>query len=91
MALGALVAAGMAGMRAGARLPQPVAVDPASLSATEAAAIGLTRLPASLAAALECLMADQGTLTLFPHSESVCVLKKILVLQHQMRLGHERL
>lgn len=63
IALAALVTAGMAGMRAGALLPAPVAGDPASLSSLEAAAIGLVRLPSSLAAAIECLLTDEGALS----------------------------
>ena len=60
IAMAALVSAGMSGLQADARLPAPVAVDPATLTEMEATAIELVRLPSNLAAAIECLQADKG-------------------------------
>jgi glutamine synthetase len=53
LVVGAVLAAGLAGMGDGLRLPPEIAVDPATLSAAELAAAGATRLPASLPEALE--------------------------------------
>lgn len=53
LAVGALLAAGLAGIEDGLRLPPEIAVDPATLSAEELAAAGATQLPASLSEALE--------------------------------------
>lgn len=59
LALGALVRAGLAGLRE--RLPQPpmVNTDPAYLSQAELARLGVARLPDSLPAALAALAADE--------------------------------
>jgi len=51
--VGAVLALGLAGMRRGMRLPPEVTVDPATLSEEELAALGASRLPHSLAQALE--------------------------------------
>ncbi len=56
--LAGLLAAGTAGLDAGARLPEPVEVDPASLSAEQLAARGIERLPEDLRASLDAFDAD---------------------------------
>jgi glutamine synthetase len=48
LAIGAVLAAGLAGLDTGATLPEPVEVDPATLDADALAARGVERLPASL-------------------------------------------
>ncbi len=52
---GGLIAAGMAGIAADAALPEPVAVDPATLPDDERARRGIVRLPADPVAAAEAL------------------------------------
>jgi glutamine synthetase len=51
--VGALLAAGLHGVRAGLTLPEPATGDPARFSAAELAALGIARLPTSLEAATE--------------------------------------
>jgi glutamine synthetase len=58
LALGALIAAGLDGIARELPLPDPVMVDPATLSEEERSARGVRRLPDSLAAALDALAAD---------------------------------
>jgi glutamine synthetase len=53
LVVGAVLAAGLAGLRDGLRLPPEIGVDPASLTVEELAAAGAARLPVSLAEALE--------------------------------------
>ncbi|KAL6749003.1 glutamine synthetase I [Haematococcus lacustris] len=53
LALAALLAAGVAGMRQQAHLPPPLQRNPGRLSEAELLAAGATRLPTSLAAALD--------------------------------------
>jgi glutamine synthetase len=53
MLAGAVLAAGLAGVGDGLRLPPEMHVDPATLSSAELAAAGASRLPASLPTALE--------------------------------------
>lgn len=53
--LGALLHAGAAGVESGAPLPAPYPDDPASSDAATLAAVGVTRLPATLAAAIETM------------------------------------
>lgn len=53
-----LLAAGLAGVEAGARLPEPVDVDPAVLADDVLAERGIRRLPTSLAEAADALAAD---------------------------------
>jgi glutamine synthetase len=55
---GSLIAAGLAGMDAGARLPAEVSGDPAGLPAAELDRRGIRRLPQSLAEAAGCLAAS---------------------------------
>jgi glutamine synthetase len=58
LAVAALLAAGRAGLAEGARLPEPVDVDPASLPDDVRAARGIAALPASLAAAVAAFEAE---------------------------------
>jgi glutamine synthetase len=58
LALGGLIAAGLDGLERGLEPPEPVEVDPASLSDTERAALGVDRVPATQAEALDALAAD---------------------------------
>jgi glutamine synthetase len=53
LVVGAVMAAGLAGLTEELRLPPEIPVDPATLSAEHLAAAGASRLPASLAEALE--------------------------------------
>jgi glutamine synthetase len=55
---GSLIAAGLAGLDAGARLPEEVSGDPAGLPAAELDRRGIRRLPQSLAEAAGCLAAS---------------------------------
>jgi len=48
-----VLAAGLAGLGDGLRLPPEVSVDPATLSAEELSAAGASQLPTSLGAALQ--------------------------------------
>ncbi|HEY0358932.1 MAG TPA: glutamine synthetase family protein [Mycobacteriales bacterium] len=56
--VGALVAAGLHGIRAGLTLPAPVTGDPARFSPAELAALGIARLPTSLDAATDAFEAS---------------------------------
>ncbi len=58
LVLAGLLATGSAGMAAGTRLPEPVDVDPAALSASDLATRGITRLPGSLREAVDAFAAD---------------------------------
>ncbi|GAA2459499.1 glutamine synthetase family protein [Actinomadura vinacea] len=58
LALAGLLAAGRAGLGAEAVLPEPVDVDPASLSEAERAERGITPLPSSLRESLAAFEAD---------------------------------
>ena len=53
LALGAIVAAGLDGLERDLRLPDPVTVDPGSMSATARRKGKVTQLPSSLGAAIE--------------------------------------
>jgi glutamine synthetase len=53
LVVGAVLAAGLAGLKDGLRLPPEISVDPASLTAAELAAAGAAQLPGSLSEALE--------------------------------------
>lgn len=53
-----LLFAGQAGIDAAASLPEPVSVDPGSLSPEDAAAAGVARLPQSLSEAIAAFEAD---------------------------------
>jgi glutamine synthetase len=56
--LAAIVAAGIRGCKKGLRLPDPVVVDPGTMSAEERDAEGIVRLPGSLGEALAALRDD---------------------------------
>ncbi|HEX5189936.1 MAG TPA: glutamine synthetase, partial [Streptosporangiaceae bacterium] len=56
--IGSLFAAGLAGMRDGATLPQEVEGDPVALTKTELAARGVRRLPQSLGESIGALEAS---------------------------------
>jgi glutamine synthetase len=58
LALGGLIAAGLDGLERGLEPPDPVEVDPATLSDGERAARGIERMPASQGEALDALAAD---------------------------------
>ncbi len=53
LVVGSVIAAGLAGMDQGLRLPPPITEDPAGLPEEERAAKGIERLPASLGEAVE--------------------------------------
>ena len=59
LALGGLIAAGLDGLERGLELPEPVAVDPATLHEEERLRRGIVALPASQAEALDALAADE--------------------------------
>jgi glutamine synthetase len=56
--VGAVLAAGLAGLATGAGLPAEATVDPGSLSDADRADLGIRRLPASLADSLACFEAS---------------------------------
>ena len=58
LALGGLIAAGLDGLERGLEPPEPVEVDPATLSEDERERRGIRRLPATQAEALDALEAD---------------------------------
>jgi glutamine synthetase len=58
LAVGGLIAAGLDGLERGLEPPEPVEVDPATLSDEERAARGIDRIPTSQAEALEALSDD---------------------------------
>jgi glutamine synthetase len=55
LALGAILAAGIDGLERDAMLPEPVSVDPASITAAERRSRGIRQLPSSLGAAIRQL------------------------------------
>jgi glutamine synthetase len=57
--LAGLLAAGLNGVAVGARLPEPVDVDPAALPSEELERRGIQRLPTSLRQSTDALAADQ--------------------------------
>jgi len=59
LAVGGLIAAGLDGLERGLEPPEPVSVDPATLSEDERARRGIVRLPATQAEALDALAADE--------------------------------
>ena len=62
LAVGALIAAGLDGLRRGLELPPEVAVDPGHLSDDERRGRGIERLPRNLGEALDALGADTALL-----------------------------
>jgi glutamine synthetase len=59
LALGGLLAAGLDGLERGLEPPEPVSVDPATLSEDERTRRGIVRLPATQEEALDALAADE--------------------------------
>jgi glutamine synthetase len=59
LALGGLLAAGLDGLERGLEPPEPVSVDPATISDDERARRGIVRLPATQEEALDALAADE--------------------------------
>ena len=59
LAMASLLFAGLAGLDEGAVLPEPVAVDPGSLTPDERASLGIDRLPTSLAVSVAAFEADE--------------------------------
>jgi glutamine synthetase len=59
LALGGLLAAGLDGLERGLEAPEPVAVDPATLTDDERVRRGIVRLPATQEEALDALAADE--------------------------------
>ncbi len=66
LVLAALTRAGLEGVRAKLPTPRIVDADPTTLSEAERMALGLIRLPTSLAAALDALEADSTVLSWLP-------------------------
>src|SRR5262249_8732678 len=58
LAVGGLIAAGLDGLERGLEPPEPVEVDPATIPEAEREAVGIVRLPATQADALEALAVD---------------------------------
>jgi glutamine synthetase len=58
LALGGLLAAGLDGLERGLEPPEPVQVDPATIDEGERERLGIVRLPATQADALDALAAD---------------------------------
>jgi len=65
LAVSALIAAGLAGLAERAVLPDPVHLDPASLSHGDRAALGLTRLPRQLGEAVDAFAAEPALVDAF--------------------------
>ncbi len=78
LVLAALLAAGSAGMTQGARLPEPVDVDPAALDEAVLAERGIARLPTSLAESVTAFEADDVLAAAFGPAltESIVALRK---------------
>jgi glutamine synthetase len=60
-----LLAAGRAGLRTGARLPDPVGIDPGTLTEAGRRAAGIAALPTSLAEAVAAFAADDELTAVF--------------------------
>ena len=58
LALGGLVAAGLDGLERGLEPPEPVEVDPATMSERERERLAIAEMPATQAEALDALAAD---------------------------------
>jgi glutamine synthetase len=65
LAMAGLLAAGRAGLRSGATLPEPVGIDPGTLSERERREAGIAALPASLAEAVRAFESDAGLTSVF--------------------------
>jgi glutamine synthetase len=73
-----VIAAGLAGMAAGAKLPDPVDVDPAVLPVSELEARGIQRLPKSLREAVDAFADDDAIRDAFgePLSASIIAVRR---------------
>ena len=60
LAVAALIFSGLAGIDAGAKLPDPVDVDPASLTEAERAERGIAALPSDVLTATDAFEADEA-------------------------------
>jgi glutamine synthetase len=58
LAVGGLIAAGLDGLERGLEPPEPVEVDPATLSEDERARLGIATVPSTQAEALDALAGD---------------------------------
>jgi glutamine synthetase len=79
MVIGALIRAGLEGIRAKLPLPPAIDKDPGDLTAAERDQLGIVTLPATLAEALDTLEADPAARTWMPplmHSSFVAVKRK---------------
>ena len=79
MVIGALVRAGLEGIRAKLPLPPAIDKDPGDLTAAERDQLGIVTLPATLTEALDTLEADPVARTWMPplmHSSFVAVKRK---------------
>jgi glutamine synthetase len=68
LVMGAMIHAGLDGIRSHLALPKPIDCDPNELSNEERAAHGVTRLPESLSAALQAFESDQKAMQWFPEA-----------------------
>ena len=68
LALGAIVHAGLEGLRQGLASPEVTATDPETLSGAERGRLGIVRLPQSLEEALDALEADRIARNWFPEA-----------------------
>jgi glutamine synthetase len=68
LVLGALVRAGLEGLRAGLELPPACVTDPADLSDDERLALGIVTLPATLPEALEVFLSDERAVGWLPET-----------------------
>ena len=68
LVLGALVRAGLEGVRAGLELPPACVTDPADLSDDERSAMGVIALPANLAEAIDVFLADERAVGWLPET-----------------------
>jgi len=66
LVLGALVRAGLEGLRAGLELPPACVTDPADLSDDERSAMGIVTLPATLPEAIEVFLSDERAVGWLP-------------------------
>jgi glutamine synthetase len=58
LAIGAIIAAGLAGIERGDRLPAPTTANPGAMSEAERTALGIRRLPASMLESIDALGAS---------------------------------
>lgn len=75
LVVAALVFAGLAGIDASETLPEPVHVDPASLSEDERSARGIVALPTSVETATAAFAADTALTAAFGHELAVTIVE----------------